>query len=122
MNTIYQLPTWAETVLVICIALMLTSIGVWLMCKAVTEAVNAASRLETKRRTSETKALNKWQRLYEEEKQLRLTDVADLISKLDAERYLNSENMKEADKQIKDLLRQLKEKDALLSKVKVKDI
>ena len=122
MNTIYQLPTWAETVLVICIALMLTSIGVWLMCKAVSEAVNAASRLETKRRTSETKALNKWQRLYEEEKQLRLTDVADLISKLDAERYLNSENMKEADKQIKDLLRQLKEKDALLSKVKVKDI
>ena len=122
MNTIYQLPTWAETVLVICIALMLTSIGVWLMCKAVTEAVNAASRLEYKRRKSDTKALNKWQRLYEEEKQLRLTDVADLISKLDAERYLNSENMKEADKQIKDLLRQLKEKDALLSKAKVADL
>ena len=122
MNTIYQLPTWAETVLIICIALMLTSIGVWLMCKAVTEAVNAASRLEYKRRKSDTKALNKWQRLYEEEKQLRLTDVADLISKLDAERYLNSENMKEADKQIKDLLRQLKEKDALLSKAKVADL
>lgn len=78
MNTIYQLPTWAETVLVICIALMLTSIGVWLMCKAVTEAVNAASRLEYKRRKSDTKALNKWQRLYEEEHQLRAVLIAQL--------------------------------------------
>lgn len=82
MNTIYQLPTWAETVLIICIALMLTSIGVWLMCKAVTEAVNAASRLEYKRRKSDTKALNKWQRLYEEEHQLRADDNALLIAKI----------------------------------------
>lgn len=82
MNTIYQLPTWAETVLIICIALMLTSLGVWLMCKAVTEAVNAASRLETKRRHSDTKALNKWQRLYEEEHQLRADDNAMLIAQL----------------------------------------
>ena len=82
MNTIYQLPTWAETVLIICIAMMLTSIGVWLMCKAVTEAVNAASRLETKRRKSDTKALNKWQRLYEEEHKLRADDNAMLIAQL----------------------------------------
>ena len=82
MNTIYQLPTWAETVLVICIALMLTAIGVWLMCKAVTEAVNAASRLEYKRRKSDTKALNKWQRLYEEEHQLRADDNAKLIAEI----------------------------------------
>lgn len=82
MNTIYQLPTWAETVLIICIAMMLTSIGVWLMCKAVTEAVNAASRLETKRRKSDTKALNKWQRLYEEEHKLRADDNALLIAKI----------------------------------------
>ena len=82
MNTIYQLPTWAETVLIICIALMLTSVGVWLMCKAVTEAVNAAGRLETKRRKSDTKALNKWQRLYEEEHKLRADDNAMLIAQL----------------------------------------
>ena len=82
MNTIYQLPTWAETVLIICIALMLTSIGVWLMCKAVTEAVNTASRLEYKRRKSDTKALNKWQRLYEEEHKLRADDNAMLIAQL----------------------------------------
>jgi hypothetical protein len=84
MNTIYQLPTWAETVLIICIALMITSIGVWLMCKAVTEAVNAASRLETKRRKSDTKALNKWQKLYEEERQLRADDNAMLSAQLTA--------------------------------------
>ena len=82
MDTIYKLPTWAETVLIICIALMLTSIGVWLMCKAVTEAVNAASRLEYKRRKSDTKALNKWQRLYEEEHQLRADDNAKLIAEI----------------------------------------
>jgi len=82
MGTIYKLPTWAETVLIICIALMITSIGVWLMCKAVTEAVNAASRLENKRRKSDTKALNKWQKLYEEERQLRADDNAMLIAQL----------------------------------------
>lgn len=82
MDTIYRLPTWAETVLVICVALMLTAIGVWLMCKAMTEAVNAASRLENKRRRSDTKALNKWQKLYEEERQLRADDNAMLIAQL----------------------------------------
>lgn len=122
MNTIYQLPTWAETILVICVAVMLAGLAALLVTKAIQEAIEAEAKLERKRRTSDTKALNKWQRLYEEEKQLRLTDVADLISKLDAERYLNSENMKEADKQIKDLLRQLKEKDALLAKVKVAEL
>lgn len=82
MNTIYQLPTWAETILVICVALMLTAIGVWLMCKAVTEAVNAASRLEAKRRHSETKALNKWQRLYEEQREARLEANSKLVAEI----------------------------------------
>jgi predicted PurR-regulated permease PerM len=82
MNTIYQLPTWAETILVICVALMLAALGVWMMCKAVTEAVNAASRLEAKRRHSDTKALNKWQKLYEEEHQKRADDNAALIAKI----------------------------------------
>lgn len=82
MDTIYKLPTWAETILVICVALMLTSIGVWLMCKAVTEAVNAASRLENKRRKSDTKALNKWQRLYEEQREARLEDNSKLVAEI----------------------------------------
>ena len=81
-NEIYKLPTWAETILVICVALMLAALGVWMMCKAVTEAVNAASRLETKRRKSDTKALNKWQKLYEQEHQLRADDNAILIAQL----------------------------------------
>ena len=79
MNTFYQLPTWAETTLVICVALMLAALGVWMMCKAVTEAVNAASRLEAKRTQSDTKALNRWQKLYEEEHQKRADDNAALI-------------------------------------------
>ena len=48
--------------------------------KGIQEAIEAESKLEHKRRKSETKALNNWQKLYEEEKANRLNDVADLIN------------------------------------------
>jgi hypothetical protein len=82
METIYKLPNWAETTLVICVAMMLAGLASYLACKAITEAVNAASRLETKRSTSNTRALNKWQRLYEDEHKLRADDNAQLISEI----------------------------------------
>lgn len=82
METIYKLPNWAETTLVICVAMMLAGLAAYLACKAITEAVNAASRLETKRSTSNTRALNKWQRLYEDEHKLRAEDNAQLISEI----------------------------------------
>lgn len=82
METIYKLPNWAETTLVICVAMMLAGLAAYLACKAITEAVNAASRLETKRSTSNTRALNKWQRLYEDEHKLRADDNAQLISEI----------------------------------------
>lgn len=104
MNTIYQLPTWAETVLIICIALMLTSIGVWLMCKAVTEAVNAASRLETKRTCKETEALDCWKQAYEAEHEDHINDVADLTN------------------EILTLKREIEVKNMVLAKVKVADL
>ena len=122
MDTIYELPTWAETILIICVAIMLAGLAAWLVCKTIQEAIEAESKLEHKRRRSETKAINNWQSLYEEEKSKHINDVADLISKIQDERYLNAENMKEADRQIKDLLRQIKEKDALLKLAKVKDL
>ena len=80
METIYQLPTWAETVLVLCIALMLAGLAAFIATKAITEAIEAEAKLERKRSKKETKALNNWQKLYEEEKQNRLNDVADLIN------------------------------------------
>lgn len=104
MNTIYQLPTWAETVLVICVALMLAGLSVWVFCKAVKEAIDAEAKLEHKRRTSETKALNKWQKLYEEEHHLRADDNAQLIAQI-TELQCENKRMKK-----------------LLAKVKVADL
>lgn len=104
METIYKLPNWAETTLVICVAMMLAGLAAYLACKAITEAVNAASRLETKRSTSNTRALNKWQRLYEDEHKLRADDNAQLISEI-IELQCENKRMKE-----------------LLGKVKVADL
>lgn len=104
METIYQLPTWADTVLVICVAIMLAGLAVWISCKAIQEAIEAEAKLERRRRKSETKALNNWERLYQEEKEKRLSDVTDLIN----------ENTKLACEN-----KRLKE---LCSKVKVKDL
>ena len=104
MNTIYQLPTWAETVLVICVAIMLAGLSAFLAMKAITEAINAESKLQRKRKESESKALDKWERLYQSEKTNHLNDVADLIN---ANTRLMCEN------------RRMKE---LLGKVKVADL
>ena len=61
METIYQLPTWAETILVICVAIMLAGLAAFVFCKAVTEAIEAEAKLERRRYKKETKALNNWQ-------------------------------------------------------------
>ena len=82
METIYKLPTWAETVLVICVAIMLAGLAAFLAMKAITEAINAESKLERKRRESETVALNRWKRLYDDEKKQHLEEVAELIAEL----------------------------------------
>lgn len=104
METIYELPSWAETILIICIALMLAGLAVLISCKAIQEAIEAEAKLERKRRRKETKALNNWEALYQEERQKRLADVGELST------------------QIADLLKKIERKDALLAKAKVKDI
>lgn len=80
METIYQLPTWAETVLIVCVAVMLAGLAAFITVKTIQEAIEAESKLQRKRRKSETKALNNWEKLYQEEKESRLRDVADLIN------------------------------------------
>lgn len=92
-QTVYQLPNWAETVLVLCIALMLSGLAAYLACKAITEALNAAGKLEQKRRKSETKALNNWQKLYQEEHDNRISDNSTLINKI-TELQTENERMK----------------------------
>ena len=82
MDTIYRLPTWAETVLVICLAVMMAGLASWLACKAISEAINADARIQHKKRYNDNKALSKWQKLYEEEHQLRADDNAKLIAEI----------------------------------------
>lgn len=104
METIYQLPTWAETILVVCVAMMMAGLAAWLACKAITEAVNASYRLEQKRRKAETKALNNWKTAYDAEHEQHINDVAELGEK------------------IVTLERELKLKNQILAKAKVSDI
>lgn len=82
MNTIYQLPTWAETVLVICVAVMLAGLSAYLAMKAITEAINAESKLQRKKAANETLTISKWQKLYEEEHQKRADDNASFVAKI----------------------------------------
>ena len=103
-EVIYQLPTWAETVLIVCVAIMLAGLAAFITVKTIQEAIEAEAKLERRRYKKETKALNNWQNLYEEEKQKRLRDVADLIN----------ENSR--------LLCENKRMRELLGKVKVKDL
>lgn len=104
METIYHLPTWAETVLIVCVAVMLAGLAAFITVKTIQEAIEAESKLERKRRKSETKALNNWEKLYQEEKENRLRDVADLINE-NSRLLCENKRMKE-----------------LLGKVKVKDL
>ena len=94
METIYRLPTWAETTLVICLAVMMAGLAAWLACKAISEAINAEARLQHKRRYNENKALSKWQKLYEDEHQKRATDNAQLVSEI-IELQCENKRMKE---------------------------
>ena len=110
-TTIYQLPTWAETTLVICVAVMLAGLAAWLSCKAIQEAIDAESKLQHKCRASEAKALNKWQRLYEEERNKRAEDNANLISEI-----------LELQSKVKELQGKIDRTDKRLAKVKGKDL
>ena len=99
-----EYPLWLEIVLALSVSVALMGLGGWMLFSFATRAISAAVQLEDRRAKKETNALNKWQDLYEEEKAKRLADVSELIQQ-------NSE-----------LRKQIELKDALLAKVKVKDL
>ena len=111
METIYRLPTWAETVLVICVAIMISGLAAWLACKAIQEAIEAESKLDHRKAKSETKALNKWQKLYEEEHMQRAEDNAKLIAEI-----------LELQGKVKELQGKIDRTDKRLAKVRLKDL
>ena len=78
-ETIYRLPTWGETVLVIVVAIMLATLAAFLFANSVCRMLDAEAKVQAKRRDSESKALDKWKALYEDEKKHRLEAVSDLM-------------------------------------------
>lgn len=97
------LAPWAVNVLTICVALMLTALAIFLSMTAIKTAIDAEARLQSKRRKKETKALNNWQKLYEDEHALRINNNATLIQEV---LKLECEN-----KRMKELLGKVKVKD-----------
>lgn len=79
---IYRLPQAAETFLVVCLGIALASLAVWLVANTICRVQNDALRLEIIRRKKELKALNSWQKAYEDEKAIHIQDVADLSAQL----------------------------------------
>jgi hypothetical protein len=97
------LAPWAVNVLTICVALMLTALAIFLSMTAIKTAIDAEARLQSKRRKKETKALNNWQKLYEEEHSLRINETANLIVELT--------NVQCENKRMKEIMAKVKVKD-----------
>jgi hypothetical protein len=81
-EVIYKLPPAAETFLVVCLGIALASLAVWLVAATLHRIQNDALRLEILRRKKEIKALDNWQKAYEDEKSMHIQDVADLSAQL----------------------------------------
>ena len=75
-------PLWLQIILVLALSLALSALAIWLSMNAIKAAIDAESRLQHKKRYNENKALNKWQKLYEEEHDCRLKDNEILIQNI----------------------------------------
>ena len=82
------------------VAVMLMGLAIWLGANALRAVLDAEARLEKKRRRTEAKALNNWQRLYDEERKNHNADVSDLIDELD--------EAKKENKRLKDIMAKVK--------------
>lgn len=97
-------PIWLETFLAICMGLALAGLGAFLFYTFAIKLIREASRLESRRTMRETDALDSWRTAYEAERQDHVEDVAELTDR------------------ILTLEREAKIKNALLAKVKLKEV
>lgn len=63
----WQLASWAENVLVVCLGIAVASLFVWLVINSIIEAADREIRLEELRREQTTEALDKWMATFREE-------------------------------------------------------
>ena len=97
-------PVWLEVFLAICMGLALAGLGAWLLYTSAVKLIREASRLEARRTLRETDALNNWKTAYDAEHEEHINDVAELTDR------------------ILTLEREAKIKNALLAKVKLKEV
>lgn len=97
-------PLWLEIFLAICMGLSLAGLGAFLFYTFAIRLIRASLRLENRRTNRETDALNNWKAAYEAERQDHVEDVAELTDR------------------ILTLEREAKIKNALLAKVKLKEV
>lgn len=83
---------------------MLTGLAIWLAMKAMTEAIDAESKLQKRRSKAETKALNGWKAAYDAEHEDHINDVAELTETIFT------------------LKKEIEMKNKLLAKVKVSEL
>lgn len=97
-------PMWLQIVLALSMSAALAGLGAWLFCTSAAKALTAARRLEDMRTRKETLALDSWKAAYEAEHEEHLADVAELTDR------------------VLDLEKEIKLKDKILQKAKVKGL
>ena len=99
-----ELPLWIQIIIALSLSFALMGLASWLIFTNLTRAINAARSLEAKRTNKETEALDSWRNAYEAEHTEHINDVAELTN------------------EILTLKREIKVKNLVLAKVKVKDL
>lgn len=81
-QTEYKAPPWAETVLIVCMAIGVACLAMWLVCESIRRLAQIQLRIEARRNHQESKALDNWQRAFEAEKADHINDVAELRNQI----------------------------------------
>lgn len=105
------LPIWIEALIVTILIVAGVCLAIYLAAAAINSIIDAKARLEELRTRSEIEAVNKWQELYEEERDARRADNAALIERIGELLEQNGE-----------LEKQVERRDALMKKVKVAEL
>lgn len=79
---VYKLPHLVEVVVAACVGVALAGLAIYIVVAAFNNIVTTSLKLETIRHDKSTKALNNWQKAYDDEHALHMQDVSDLSAQL----------------------------------------
>ena len=105
------LPLWLESLVVTAFIFAIFCFAIYLAARALESVLESRIKLQKKRHKNEVEALNKWKKLWEDEREARRQDTAALIEEISTLSQKNTE-----------LQKQIENKNQLLSKVKVAEL